>query len=102
MKALQALTVLVKFGYYDDSDDVNDLLPSIQKLLNGKDDYPTKQIKQSIEGMGELQRRESYMQIPVMNYIMLDHYYVAPMNYNYIGNYYSFTEHFLRILTYSY
>ncbi len=57
VKVLQVLTVLVKFGYYDDSDDVNDLLPSIQKLLNGKDDFPTKQIKQSSElVIGELQR----------------------------------------------
>ncbi len=56
VKVLQVLTVLVKFGYYDD---VNDLLPSIQKLLNGKDDYPTKQIKQSSEGMGQVQRRMS-------------------------------------------
>ena len=58
VKVLQVLTVLVKFGYYDDSEDVNELLPSIQKLLNGKDDYPTKQIKQSIEGTGGIHKRK--------------------------------------------
>ncbi len=58
VKVLQVLTVLVKFGYYDDSEDVNELLPSIQKLLNGKDDYPTKQIKLSIETTGEIRRRK--------------------------------------------
>ena len=46
VKVLQALSVLVKFGYYDDSKDVNDLLPSLQKLLNGKDDFPSKRIKE--------------------------------------------------------
>ncbi len=46
VKVLQALSVLVKFGYYDESKDVNDLQPSLQQLLNGKDDFPTKQIKQ--------------------------------------------------------
>ena len=58
MKVLQVLTVLVKFGYYDDSKDVNDLLPTIHKLLNGRDDYPTRQVKQSFEEMGDLQRRK--------------------------------------------
>ena len=58
VKVLQVLTVLVKFGYYDDSEDVNQLLPSIQNLLNGKDDFPTKQIKHYIEGMGVVHRRK--------------------------------------------
>ncbi len=46
---LQLLAVLVKFGYYDDNNHVKDLLPSIFKLLNGKEDYPTKRIKNSME-----------------------------------------------------
>ena len=58
MKVLQVLTVLVKFGYYNDSEDVNELLPSIQKLLNGKDDYPTKLVKCSVHGMGEIHKRK--------------------------------------------
>ncbi len=62
VKVLQVLTVFVKFGYYDDSDDVNDLLPTIQKLLYGKDDYPTRQIKQFIEEMGEVHRRKCDVQ----------------------------------------
>ena len=41
VKVLQLLTVLIKFGYYDDSTDVNPLLPSIHKLLDGSGDYPT-------------------------------------------------------------
>ncbi len=41
--------MLVKFGYYDDNNHVKDLLPSIFKLLNGKEDYPTKRIKNSME-----------------------------------------------------
>ena len=49
MKVLQLLTVLVKFGYYDDDDDVKEFLPAILKLLNGKDDYPSKKIKSAIE-----------------------------------------------------
>ena len=42
MSVLQILSVLVKFGYYDDSSDVSDLLPSIHKLLNGSKDFPRK------------------------------------------------------------
>ena len=49
MKVLQLLTVLVKFGYYDDDEDVKEFLPAIQKLLNGKEDFPTKQIKVATE-----------------------------------------------------
>ena len=45
VKVLQVLAILVKFGYYDDSDDIKPLLPSIHKLLNGKEDFPTKEIK---------------------------------------------------------
>lgn len=46
VKVLQVLSVLVKFGYYDDPSDMSVLLPSILKLLNGKDDFPTKRIKE--------------------------------------------------------
>ena len=49
MKVLQLLTVLVKFGYYDDDNDVKDFLPAIHKFLNGKEDFPTRQIKMSRE-----------------------------------------------------
>ena len=43
---LQVLTVLVKYGYYDDSADIDDVLPSLHKLMNGNKDYPTQQIKE--------------------------------------------------------
>ena len=43
------LTVLIKYGYYDDTADVNELLPSIHKLLDGCQDFPTRQIKQASE-----------------------------------------------------
>ena len=62
IKVLQVLTVLVKFGYYDDSEDVKPLLPAIHKLLNGKEDFPTSQIKAATEGTTlreDLQRRKS-------------------------------------------
>ena len=49
VKVLELLAVLVKFGYYDDSSDIEPLLPSIEKLLSGSDDYPTRQIKASME-----------------------------------------------------
>ena len=55
LTVLQVLSVLVKFGYYDDPSDVSVLLPSIIKLLNGKDDMPTKRIK-------EVAKRESPLQ----------------------------------------
>ena len=58
VKVLQLLAVLVKFGYYDDNNHVKDLLPSIFKLLNGKEDYPTKKTKDIIQsgGIGQDQR----------------------------------------------
>ena len=60
---LQVLTVLVKFGYYDDSKDVNELLPSILTLLNGKDDFPTKRVKEFCsEGTADVQARREYTQ----------------------------------------
>ena len=43
VKVLQLLTSLVKFGYYDDPADIKTFLPSIHKLLNGKEDFPTKE-----------------------------------------------------------
>ena len=45
VKVLQLLTVLVKFGYYDDNNDVKQILPAILKFLNGRNDFPTRQIK---------------------------------------------------------
>ncbi len=53
VKVLQLLAVLVKFGYYDDNNHVKDLLPSIFKLLNGKEDYPTKLMKEQMESIDE-------------------------------------------------
>ena len=45
VKVLQLLAMLVKYGYYKHAGDVKDLLPSIFKLLDGKDDIPTETIK---------------------------------------------------------
>ena len=37
---LDLLYLLVKYGYYDDLDDINSLIPSLVSLLNGKNDTP--------------------------------------------------------------
>ena len=60
VKVLQLLTVLIKYGYYDDASDVNALLPSIHKLLDGNKDYPSRQIKERMQLTltGQIERRE--------------------------------------------
>ena len=58
VKVLQLLTSLIKFGYYDDTADIKALLPSIQKLLNGKEDFPTKESKASAALPFEFLREE--------------------------------------------
>ena len=60
VRVLQILTVLIKYGYYDATSDINALLPSIHKLLDGKEDYPSKKIKDFVDvSLGvEIQRRE--------------------------------------------
>ena len=37
---LDLLYLLVKYGYYDDLDDINALIPLLMSLLNGKNDKP--------------------------------------------------------------
>ena len=37
---LDLLHLLVKYGYYDDLEDINALIPSLVSLLNGKNDKP--------------------------------------------------------------
>lgn len=32
--------MLVKYGYYDDLEDINELIPSLLSLLSGKNDKP--------------------------------------------------------------
>jgi hypothetical protein len=49
VKVLEMLTVLIKYGYYDDTSHVLELLPSIHKLMNGCKDFPTKHVKQASE-----------------------------------------------------
>ena len=51
VKVLQVLTALVKYGYYDDAKDIEQLLPAIHELLDGQDDYPTRESKLYMEGM---------------------------------------------------
>ena len=51
VKVLQVLTALVKYGYYDDAKDIEQLLPAIHELLDGQDDYPTRESKLYKEGM---------------------------------------------------
>ena len=50
VKVLQVLTALVKYGYYDDPEDIKVLLPAIHELLDGQDDYPTRETKLYFEG----------------------------------------------------
>ncbi len=47
---LQVLTALVKYGYYDESKDIENLLPAIHELLDGQDDHPTRTIRRYYEG----------------------------------------------------
>ena len=63
VKVLQLLTVLIKYGYYDDASDVNVLLPSIYKFLDGNQDFPSKQIKHYLELSlkDEIHRREFWV-----------------------------------------
>ena len=44
VQVLQLLAMLIKFGKYGK---VDGILPAIFKLLNGKEDYPTANIKNS-------------------------------------------------------
>ena len=37
---LDLLYLLVKYGYYDDIRDINELIPPLVSLLNGKNDKP--------------------------------------------------------------
>lgn len=39
-KVVRLLYHLVKFGYYLDSEDVENLLPPLLQLLDGRKDYP--------------------------------------------------------------
>lgn len=50
VEVLQVLTSLIKYGYYDDPEDIKSLLPVIHELLDGQDDYPTRRIKFYHEG----------------------------------------------------
>ena len=72
VRVLQMLTVLIKYGYYDDPAHVNELLPSIHKLLNGCKDYPTRQIKQASElsFKGEIQR--SKQESTIQSHVSID------------------------------
>lgn len=45
VKVLQTLISLTKDGYYDNPEDIKCLLPSIFKLLNGKEDFLSKETK---------------------------------------------------------
>lgn len=40
IQVLRLLYYLVKFGYYMDSEDVENLLPPLLNLLDGRHDYP--------------------------------------------------------------
>lgn len=49
VKVLQLLATLVKFGYYDDAEDVTPLLPPIYTLLDGTKDFPNASTKLKLE-----------------------------------------------------
>ena len=51
VKVLQVLTSLVKYGYYDDAKDIKQLLPAVHELIDGQDDYPTRESRLHMEGM---------------------------------------------------
>ena len=40
LKVLELLYLLVRYGYYSNSEDINALMPSLITLLNGKKDKP--------------------------------------------------------------
>ena len=81
VKVLQLLTVLIKFGYYDDVADVNPLLPSIHKLLDGDEDFPTRDIKQFME-IPVVQRREYSQHQTVCQIMVLCHTLYSGTLYN--------------------
>ena len=57
VRALQLLAMLLKFGFYSRAKDIENLLPVMFRLLNGKEDYPTREVKEIItSGNFTLQR----------------------------------------------
>ena len=49
VKVLQLLASLVKFGYYKDVESAQEIFQSILQLLDRRNDYPTKRIKDKLE-----------------------------------------------------
>jgi len=45
---LQLVSMLLKFGYYRDSKKTKKILVVIFSLLNGKEDYPSKEVKDTL------------------------------------------------------
>ena len=75
-KALEDFKNAWKFGYYDDSADVNPLLPSIHKLLDGSGDYPTN----PSEGKERKQRESESNNIRTRSYHFLAYKVPTPTN----------------------
>ena len=49
VKVLQLLASLVKFGYYKDTESTKEIFQALLQLLDGRNDYPTKRIKDTLE-----------------------------------------------------
>ena len=49
VKVLQLLASLVKFGYYKDVESAKEIFQALLQLLDRRNDYPTKRIKDTLE-----------------------------------------------------
>ncbi len=52
---LQLVAMLLKFGYYFKTDDIDDILPVLFTLMDGKEDYPSKEVKEVINNRNIIQ-----------------------------------------------
>ncbi len=48
-QVLGVLALLVKYGYYDDSDDVDDVLRPLMEILSGFSDIPFPSIEEPVQ-----------------------------------------------------
>ena len=53
-EVLSVLALLVKYGYYDDSDDVNAVLRPLVDVLNGFEDLPFPESEDQLQGLANI------------------------------------------------
>ncbi len=53
---LQLVAMLLKFGYYFKTDDIDDILPVLFTLMDGKEDYPSKEVKDVTDEQNVIQQ----------------------------------------------